>query len=158
MNLFLTNNRKIPRRYIPKTLSISDAKKQRKYLEKSRKAYKKGEYLARPKVTSFHSKKSNHVMNAKTMYNVDTITPNSKLSKATRCTKKALEKIINKGRGAFYSSGSRPNQTAESWGRARLASSITGGPASKVDYNILQEGCTPSSKALKIAIKPNSIL
>ena len=71
--------------------------------------------------------------------------------KATGCSKSALAKIINKGAGAYYSSGSRPNQTAQSWGVARLASSITSGKAAAVDYNILEEGCKPKSKALTLA-------
>jgi hypothetical protein len=52
---------------------------------------------------------------------------------------KTALKIINKVR-AYYSSGSRPNQTAKSWGLARLASSVTSGPAA-VDFNIIDEGC-----------------
>ena len=64
-----------------------------------------------------------------------------------------LEKIANKGRGAYYSSGSRPNQTAESWAMARLASAITGGNSSIVDYNLLESGCKKNSKALKMARK-----
>ena len=48
-----------------------------------------------------------------------------------------VDEIVKKGQGAYYSSGSRPNQTGHSWGRARLASSITGGKASAVDYKIL---------------------
>jgi hypothetical protein len=62
-----------------------------------------------------------------------------------------LRKIVNKGRGAYFSSGSRPNQTSESWGLARLASSITGGKAAAVDYSILEQGCSKNSKALKLA-------
>jgi hypothetical protein len=65
----------------------------------------------------------------------------------------SLRKIVNKGQGAYYSSGSRPNQTSHSWGLARLASSISGGKASAVDYKILEQGCTKSSKALKLAKK-----
>ena len=38
-------------------------------------------------------------------------------------------------------------------GYARLASSITGGKAAAVDYNILKEGCSKRSKALKLANK-----
>ena len=52
----------------------------------------------------------------------------------------SMETILRKGRGAYYSSGSRPNQTAESWARARLASSVTGGKAAKYDYKHLEEG------------------
>ena len=64
---------------------------------------------------------------------------------------------MNKGRGAYYSSGSRPNQSAESWGLARLASAITGGNASKIDYGILESGCKPNSPALLLAQKPESL-
>jgi hypothetical protein len=38
--------------------------------------------------------------------------------------------------GAYYSSGSRPNQTPMSWGRARLASVIMGGPSRRIDKDI----------------------
>ena len=40
-----------------------------------------------------------------------------------------ISTIIKKGQGAYYSSGSRPNQTPHSWGYARLGSSISGGKA-----------------------------
>ena len=143
----------VPKRYIPKILSKRDTKKQKQYLRKSRKLYKKGVYYQRPKVKTFKSKPSNHIENAKKIYKVDTLEPTKELSEKTQCSQAALEKIVNKGRGAYYSSGSRPNQTAESWGLARLASSITGGNASIVDYDILHEGCKPSSKALKLATK-----
>ena len=46
-----------------------------------------------------------------------------------------------------------PNQTADSWAYARVASSITGGKSSKVDYHILKDGCSSNSKALKLAQK-----
>ena len=38
--------------------------------------------------------------------------------------------------GAYYSSGSRPNQTPYSWGMARLYSVIMGGSARRVDKKI----------------------
>jgi DNA-binding Xre family transcriptional regulator len=87
------------------------------------------------------------------IYNVDKIGANPELAKATGCSKSALAKIINKGEGAYFSSGSRPNQTGQSWGLARLASSITGGKAAAVDYSILEKGCKPNSKALTMAKK-----
>lgn len=46
------------------------------------------------------------------------------------------KKVMDKGKGAYYSSGSRPNQTASSWAYARLASVIMGGPARKIDKSI----------------------
>lgn len=75
------------------------------------------------------------------------------MAKKTGCSKKALLKIIKKGQGAYYSSGSRPNQSAHSWGIARLASAITSGKAAAIDYKILEEGCNQNSKALKLAKK-----
>jgi hypothetical protein len=131
----------VPKRYIPKVLSTSDTKKQRAYLRKSRRLYKRGIYFSRPKVKSFKSKPSGHVERAKRKFGVDKIGATTELARKSGCTKKALEKILNKGRGAYFSSGSRPNQTAESWAVARLASALTGGPAAKVDHNILEEGC-----------------
>lgn len=144
---------KINLRYLPKRLTRKDREKQGRQLMKSRRLYKKGIYHARPKVASFTSKKSQHIINAEKMYNVDKIGPTDELAKATGCKKSALAKIINKGAGAYYSSGSRPNQTAQSWGVARLASAITAGKAAAVDYNILEEGCKPTSKALTLAKK-----
>ncbi len=54
-------------------------------------------------------------------------------------SKTGADKIINKGQGAYYSSGSRPNQTAYSWGLARLASVIMGGPSRKIDKDIWEK-------------------
>jgi len=138
-------------RYLPKKLSAKDKKKQAKMLNKSKKSYKKGIYFSRPIVKTFKSKKSNHIHNAERIYGVDKIGATNEVAKATGCKKSALAKIINKGMGAYYSSGSRPNQTAQSWGVARLASSITGGKAAAVDYSILEEGCKPNSRALTLA-------
>ena len=148
---------KINLRYLPKRLTRKDRRKQGKELMKSRRLYRKGIYHSRPKVSSFNSKKSDHIIKAEKIYNVDKIGPTNELANATGCSKSALAKIINKGAGAYYSSGSRPNQTAKSWGRARLASAITGGKASAVDLDILKKGCKPNSLALKLAIKAKRI-
>jgi len=143
--------RKINLRYLPKRLTKKDKQVQLKMLLKSRKMYKRGKYYTRKPVASYKSKPSNHVLNAKKMYKVDRIGPTDELAKATGCSKNALAKIIRKGEGAYFSSGSRPNQTGQSWGIARLASSITSGKAAAVDYSILEKGCKPTSKALKLA-------
>ena len=142
---------KINLRYLPKRLTRKDRTKQGKELMKSRRLYRKGIYHSRPKIKSFKSKKSNYITKAEKIYNVDKIGATDELAKATGCKKQALAKIINKGAGAYYSSGSRPNQTAQSWGIARLASAITSGKAAAVDYSILEEGCKTNSKALTLA-------
>ena len=51
-------------------------------------------------------------------------------------TRTGQKKIMDKGMGAYFSGGSRPNQTPSSWAYARLASVIVGGPARKVDKKI----------------------
>lgn len=142
---------KVPIKYLPKKLTRKDAKKYSKELKKSRRAYKKGKYHTRKRVRSFKSKESPHVTRAKKIYDIDDIKASSELAKKTGCSKKSLSKIVKKGQGAYYSSGSRPNQTGHSWGRARLASAVSGGKAAAVDFKILEEGCKPSSKALKLA-------
>lgn len=140
-------------KYLPRNLSISDKKKQLKMLLKSRKMYKKGKYYTRKKILSYKHKPSKHILKAQKMYNTN-ILPNKELSQKTGCSVSALKQIVRKGEGAYYSSGSRPNQTPQSWGLARLASAITGGKASKVDYHIIKKGCDPKKMAFKLASLP----
>jgi hypothetical protein len=142
---------KINLRYLPKRLTPKDKKKQSEMLLKSKRLYKQGKYYTRKLVKSFKSKKSSHILNAQKMYGVSKIGATDELAKKTGCSKTALAKIINKGAGAYYSSGSRPNQTAQSWGIARLASALTSGKAGAVDYNILNNGCKTGSKGYKAA-------
>jgi len=144
---------KIPMRYLPKSLSRQDKEKQKNMLLKSRKLYKKNNYFNRSRVSSYKNKTSSHILDARRIYNIDKITPSKELSMATGCSMKGLEEIVKKGEGAYYSSGSRPNQTSQSWGLARLASSVTGGKASAVDYSILERECNHSQKAFMLAKK-----
>ena len=143
--------KKFQEKYVPKSLSAKDKKQQVKELSKSVKQYKKKKYHTRKKVKSFKSKPSSHVENAKQIYGIEKMTVNDELARKTQCSKKGLRQIVKKGMGAYYSAGSRPNQTAQSWGRARLASAITGGPSSKVDFHILEKECKPNSKPVKLA-------
>ena len=141
----------VPNRYVPKGLSKKDRKTQKRELKKSRKMYKAKKYYTRKKVKSFKSKVSPHILKARKMYKMEKITPSRKLAKKTKCKLKGLKKMFQKGQGAYFSSGSRPNQTGHSWGYARMASAITGGKASAVDYKILLENCSKKSKALRLA-------
>ena len=144
---------KVPIRYLPRTLSKKDKKKQIKMLKKSKKLYKKQKYYTRQKLSSYKNKTSKHILNAQKIYKIKKIAPNKELVKATGCSLEALKKIVKKGQGAYYSSGSRPNQTGQSWGLARLASSITAGKAAAVDYDILNKGCDHNKKAFILANK-----
>ena len=146
---------RIPKKYIPKYLSKKNKKILRKEINKSRRQYKKQKYHTRKKIKNYKSKKSRWNNRLRNIYNIPPQTNLSikTLSKLSKCNPNALKKIINKGMGAYYSSGSRPNQTPQSWGKARLYSALSGGPASRVDFNILKSGCKPSSKSLKLAKK-----
>ena len=148
-----SQTQKIPLRYLPRALTKKDRTKAKNELLKSRKAYRKHSYYTRKTLSSFHSKPSKYLGKAEKMYKVERIDATSELAKASGCSKAALAKIIQKGEGAYFSSGSRPNQTAQSWGKARLASALTAGKAAVVDYSILENGCKPGSQGLKMAKK-----
>ena len=144
---------KLPTKYFPSLKEIKDSAKQVKMLMKSRKQYKKGKFFTRKKIKSYKSKPSNHITDARKIYGIQNITPNNELARKTGCSLSALKKIVRKGQGAYFSSGSRPNQTSQSWGLARLASSITAGKSAAVDYDILEKGCDHNKKAFLLAKK-----
>jgi len=123
----------IPKKYTEK-LSKQDKKKQKKNLIRSRNMYKKGIYVDRPKLKSYPKKRSAHIVKFEKKYN-HKITDKDYIDKHILSTK-GQNQILKKGRGAYYSSGSRPNQSSNSWAYARLASVITGGKARKVDNKI----------------------
>ena len=143
----------IPQKYVPKHLSKKDKNTIRKELKKSRKQYKKRKYHTRKRVKSFKSKTSSHILNAIKMYKTQKIAPTRELARKTGCSLKGLKAIEKKGMGAYYSSGSRPNQTAQSWGRARLASAITGGKSAAVDFHIIEKECKKDRNAYIEAMK-----
>jgi hypothetical protein len=139
------------KKYIPNQLDPKDKLKQKRELLKSKRLYKQHKYYSRKPVKSFTSKKSKHLKKVETLYGIKNLKINKELIDKTGCSKAILKKIVNKGMGAYYSSGSRPNQTAKSWGMARLASAITGGPASKVDFHLLKD-CDKTKPAYKLSI------
>ena len=140
---------KIPIRYVPNKLTRADKQKQIAMILKSKKMYKQHKYYTRKPIASYKNIKSKHILNARKIYNVENVMPNKELSLKTGCTIAALKEIVKKGEGAYFSSGSRPNQTARSWGLARLASTITAGKAAAVDY----KGCNHKGKAFILANK-----
>ena len=149
---------KVPLKYLPKRLSRKDRKIAAAELAKSRRLYKRGKYHTRRQVASYPHKTSHHIANAQRIYGTNDIRPSRQLSAKTGCSIKALQAIVRKGQGAYFSSGSRPNQTSHSWGYARLASAITGGKSSVVDFSILDKGCNhKTSKAYKMALKAKTI-
>lgn len=144
---------KFPIRYIPTNITKKDKQNQINMLIKSKNLYKKHKYYTRKNIASYKNIKSKHILNARKIYNIKNILPNKNLSLKTGCKISALKQIVRKGEGAYYSSGSRPNQTPQSWGLARLASALTSGKASAVDYNIIKKGCNHKKKAFILANK-----
>lgn len=142
------------KRYLPDRLSRRDRTQQRNELTKSRRLYKQNKYYTRKSVKSFKSKPSKHVDNARRLYHIQNIRPTRELSTRSGCSLKGLRQIVRKGEGAYYSSGSRPNQTPQSWGYARLASAITGGNASAVDFHIIDKECDRRKPAYRLAQRP----
>jgi hypothetical protein len=137
-------DKKYPKRYIPKTLNEKDKKLQKKQLDKSTKDYKKGKLTERKDLKSFKGKKSSYVEQVKDKIdlpiNVEKLAKHfGTTDKRIKDLMKGMEEIIDKGKGAFYSSGSRPNQTPDSWGKARLASVLVGGPSRKIDKAIVDK-------------------
>ena len=61
------------------------------------------------------------------------------IAKVTGIPFKAIDEVFKKGEGAYYSAGSRPNQTPQSWAYARVYSYILGGNARKTDSAITKK-------------------
>ena len=121
-------DKKIPKKYIPKSLTPEDKKKQIKSIK---------EKTDRPKVKSFTSKRSSLVEKFEKKYG--TKINDFKFISKNIIKQKGIDEIMAKGRGAYYSSGSRPNQTRTSWALARLAGVIMNSPARKVDMKIWEK-------------------
>ena len=145
--------RSIPRKYYAGVKNSKERKRAIRDIKQSRRDYKRGKYhRKRVRVKSFRSKESPHVVRAKKMYNLKSMKNLNEVSRKTGCSKKSLRGILRKGRGAFASSGSRPNQTSDSWAYARLASSISGGKAAKYDCKLLNAGKC-NRRVMKLAAK-----
>jgi len=119
---------KIPKQYVPDTLTPAQKKKQIKSIREKK---------DRPKLKNVETKRSVHVVKFEKRYGKK-ITDDAWISK-NLLRRAGIKQIISKGIGAYYSSGSRPNTTPQQWARARLASALTGGGASKTDKAILEK-------------------
>ena len=144
--------KKIPKRYYATVKDEKERKRVIKNIIDSRRAYKEKKYVDRIPVKSVKQKQSPHVARAKRLFNIKSMRNLSEIQRKTGCSKKSLKTIIAKGQGAFYSSGSRPGQTADSWAYARLASSLSGGKASRVDCKHLREGGC-NAEVMRLAAK-----
>lgn len=110
------------RKYVPRSLSKTDKRKQIKSIKQG---------TIRPKVDAPY-KRSSYVVKFEKKYGFKITDPRVK----NIISQTGINKILDKGRGAYFSGGSRPNTTPTQWARARLASVIMNGPARKVDKEI----------------------
>jgi hypothetical protein len=81
-----------------------------------------------------------HKFNKKYGFPKDTSHSISEISKLTGYKLSGLKTIVEKGKGAFFSSPQsiRPNiKDPTAWGMSRLYSSVMGGKASKIDASHL---------------------
>ena len=130
--------------YVPKSLSEKDKKLQRKQLKKSAEDYDKGKYTPRKKLKSFKSRPSSYAVEVRKKLgvpmNFEKIAEKLTSSK-TRQKKliQGMEEICDKAKGAYYSSGSRPNQTPFSWCKGRVASVLVGGKSREIDKKIVDK-------------------
>ena len=114
--------RDIPKRYIPDTLKGKDRQKQIKSIFEGK---------DRPK-TKVKGRRSKHTVRFEELYGdkLDKMKggrSKRNIAKVTGIPFKALDEVYKKGEGAFFSSGSRPNQSKDSWARGRMYAYITGG-------------------------------
>jgi len=115
--------KQINRKYVPKSLSPTDKKKQIKSIVNK---------TERPK-TKYPKRRSSFVINFQKKYGYSITDPRVERE---LISSEGIKQIMNKARGAFYSSGSRPNTNPTQWAYARLASVLMGGSARKIDQKI----------------------
>ena len=127
--------RDIPKRYLPDSLSKADRQKQIKSIFEKK---------DRPKVDT-KKRQSSYTIQFNKRYEdrLDKMKGGKSvknIAKVVGLPEKALKEVFEKGEGAYYSAGSRPNQTASSWAYGRLYSYILGNPkVRKVDKDITEK-------------------
>jgi hypothetical protein len=126
---------RVLKKYVPKTLTATQRKKQIQSIL---------EGTDRPKLDIPRRKSKWTILAHKYFGESPSL---EDISKKINVPVKGLQEIVDKGRGAYYSSGSRPNQTKESWGVARLYAVLFGSPgARRVDKKIIDEYNIPVLK------------
>ena len=127
--------RKIKKSYVPDTLTKSQKQKQVKSIK---------DKTDRPKL-DIKTRRSKWTIKAEKYFGKGKTSVDD-ISKRLKVPKKGLEEIIQKGKAAYYNSGSRPNQTAFSWSQARLYSVLFGGPSRTIDKAIVEKYKIPLLK------------
>jgi hypothetical protein len=124
----------IPPSYL-RFLSPENKKKQTDLIIRGRRQYEnEGIVEDRPRVSDQKTPRSKHAKRFEERYGfsvVDTDRVKALFPDSD------IDTILSKGRGAYGSSGSRPNVTMAQWANARLASVLTGGPALRIDKDLV---------------------
>lgn len=116
------------RKYVPSSLSPTEKREQIRSILKG---------VRRPK-TSKKSRKSQWTIKAEKFFGEDR--SKEAISKKTGVPIKALNEIVKRGEKAYFTSGSRPNQTPESWGIARMYAVLFGSKgARKADADLVRK-------------------
>ena len=108
---------------------------QQKAIAQSQKTYAEtGQVVERPRVSSKPTPRSSWVKKFEAKHGF----PITDLAKVKKAYPNAdVDGILAKGAGAYMTSGSRPNTTSFAWKFARLASALLGGPAFKIDKDLI---------------------
>ena len=125
------------RKYLPATLTPEDRARQLRSLRRGTK---------RPRVASFTSRASRWTTEFRRRFGrpvTDTAFVDRYLLRRA-----GIRAVLRRGRAAYYTGGSRPNQTPQSWARARLASVLLNGPARKADADIWAAHSVASERGL----------
>ena len=127
--------RNIPDRYLPKSLTPSQRQKQIKSIFESTDRPKLNIRTRKSSNTiDFNKKYGDRFKNLKGGKSVENI------SKVVGLPFKALKDVFERGESAYFSSGSRPNQTAQSWAYGRLYGYIMNDPdVRKADADITKK-------------------
>jgi len=138
------NERKIPKRYIPAVLTRRDKEKQLKSIL---------EQTDRPILKSFKSRRSSWSNLARDFFGEDNTSKEDMARILSKGDKKrynelmkGFNEIFDKGMKAYYTSGSRPNQTPYSWAFGRLFSVLFGGKSRDIDKNEVEKYNIPLLK------------
>ena len=135
----------VPKKYLS-GLSSTQKKKRASELKKGAKLYKEGKKRAaislskkRTQYKNVKEKRSSYSVRFEKKYGKAALGNKTKIKELTGMPIAAQNEVLRKGRGAFVSSGSRPNQSAQSWAWARLYSFILGGKARQVDKSVFEK-------------------
>jgi hypothetical protein len=140
----------IPLKYLPPRLTRKDRKQQYQQLLLLAESLPQGSYVTRRKVASYPHRPSRHLYTLQHMYGVKNGAPTPALAQATGCSIAAMKQIVRKGEGAYYSVGVASQPNGPVVGHCPARELLDGGKSAAVDYRILEAGCDPKKRAMRL--------